>query len=126
MLANPWFLASEPFIEAVRGAGLTGLRVGAVARVAFSDEFRRLLDLGEMIRPSPPVFRIVVPERRIEVDGLGHELSAEVDDLRYAGPPPEDFSYTDLWGPVLTERALEIVHRFARDRLALWRIRPAQ
>ena len=124
MLADPWFLASEPFIAAVQATGLTGLRVGAIANVAFSEEFRQLVELGEMIRPIPPVFRIAAPEREVRINGADGGLRAEADDLTYAGWGGEDFS-SSRWGVVLTERALEVVRTFAARDLALWRLRPA-
>lgn len=60
--ASPWLLASERLCAAIRAARLTGLHVGMLANVDFSDAGKVLARLGEIATDQLPRFRIVVPE----------------------------------------------------------------
>lgn len=110
-LADRWFLASEPVLAAMAGAGLTGLRVGVIANLSQSVDLRRLMDLGEMTRRDPPVFRIVVPETTVDVSGPEPDHLAWSDRLVYADWRGDDVS-SSRRGPVLTGRAVTIVRPF--------------
>jgi hypothetical protein len=107
---GPWFLATSRFREAVVAARLTGLLVGNVAAVRYSAQGRVLASLGERFARELPEFRIVAGRRPLDVrpldgreDGYGGD-----DDLRYTGWMGDDFS-SSKWGPVLTQRAVEVV-----------------
>jgi hypothetical protein len=124
---DPWFLASSAVCEAIAAAGLSGLLPGMVANTFYSPRAAVLASLGELASKEIPEFRIVRPEAAIEVsrlDGSTESIGVD-DDLRYTGWNGDDFT-RNIWGPVLSSRALEVVQQHRLDGCAFWPVHPRQ
>ncbi|MDP8904403.1 MAG: hypothetical protein M3N29_03665 [Chloroflexota bacterium] len=122
---DPWLLASAELCVSIAAAALTGLRVGMVADVRYAESTRILRELGELPAHAIPEFRTIVPERPVHVyarDGDSDSVGRD-DDLRYDGWHGDDFSYSS-YGPVLSERALEVVKMHRVRGCQLWPISP--
>jgi hypothetical protein len=123
--ADPWFLATAALCQAITDAGLTGLRVGIAANVSYSDSGKVLAGLGELAARELPEFRIVVPERAVDVRALNgpDDGIRRYDDLRYDGWTGDDFAYC-TWGAVLTKRALSLLKAYRVIGSQFWPVEP--
>lgn len=118
----PWFLATAALCEAIAEAGLTGLRVGAIAGIGLSHQAEVLARRGELGASEVPDFRIVVPTHAIEINAIGRSHDDGIgidDDLRYAGWTGHDFARSG-YGPVVSDRALSVIKSFRSRGCSFW------
>jgi hypothetical protein len=117
----PWFLATAAICEAIAEAGLTGLRVGAVAWVDWSQE-DHVSRLAELAATDVPEFRVVVPEHAIDINAIGCSPADGIgidDELRYGGWTGHDFARSG-YGPVVTDRARRVIKSFRAEGCSFW------
>jgi len=124
----PWLLASAGLVKSIRAAELTGLRVGAVADLTWSESTAVLARLGELAAKELPEFRIVVPEHAVEFGPAHHEPDQGIgvgDKLLYAGWNGDDFSYPATWpGFLASERALSVLRTHRVDQCQIQPVDP--